>query len=263
MALTVGADLKGPRPQFTLTCISTGGPATTVTWTRDSEMLTGSTVLNNATTAQYTHTLTVTGRLGGLYTCTVSNDKPSEDSAQLTVEGITYIVSVLVSLHSPSPPAPSPPSAVSVSQNGLDSVLVSWTPPSGEPDVTGYIIYYQQDGGQRLSENAGATATTVTITGLIAGATYSIIMVATSSTLPSTETAVQTVTIGMTCSWRMDFTCMHSLHRASHHLPHLISLLHHHGWRHCHSHLLCHSAYWSNWYSRPPVGGAWSNSYTS
>ena len=83
----VDSDLNGASPQFTLTCISTGGPATTVTWTRDSEMLTGSTVLNDAETAQYTHTLTVTGRLGGLYTCTVSNDKPSEDSAQLNVLG--------------------------------------------------------------------------------------------------------------------------------------------------------------------------------
>ena len=63
--------------------------------------------------------------------------------------------------------------------------------------MTGYIIYYQRDGGQRLSENAGATATIATLTGLMAGATYSITMVATSSTLPSDETAVQTVTIGM------------------------------------------------------------------
>ena len=64
--------------------------------------------------------------------------------------------------------------------------------------MTGYIIYYQQEeeGGQRLSESAEAAATTATITGLIAGATYSITMVATSSTLPSAETAAQTVTIG-------------------------------------------------------------------
>ena len=94
------------------------------------------------------------------------------------------------------PPAPFPPSAVSVSQNGLDSVLVSWTPPSGEPDVTGYIIYYQQDGAQRLSVNTEATATTATITGLIAGATYSITMVANYSILPSTETEAQTLIIG-------------------------------------------------------------------
>ena len=88
MTLTVNSDLNGASPQFTLTCISTGGPATNVTWTRDSEMLTGSTVLNNAETAQYTHTLTVTGRLGGLYTCTVANDKPSSTSSTYSVEGM-------------------------------------------------------------------------------------------------------------------------------------------------------------------------------
>ena len=31
MQLTVDSDLNGESPQFTLTCISTGGPATTVT----------------------------------------------------------------------------------------------------------------------------------------------------------------------------------------------------------------------------------------
>ena len=75
--------------QFTLTCISTGGPATTVTWTRDSTTVTEGTetVLNDPVTAQYTHTLTVTGRLmTGLYTCTVIN-KVSHDSAQLNVQG--------------------------------------------------------------------------------------------------------------------------------------------------------------------------------
>ena len=76
-------------PQFTLTCISTGGPATTVTWTRDSVTITAvtETTLDNNITAQYTHTLTVTGRLGGLYTCTVANNKPSSDSSSLRVKG--------------------------------------------------------------------------------------------------------------------------------------------------------------------------------
>ena len=95
-----------------------------------------------------------------------------------------------------SPPAPTPPSDVSESQNGLGSVLVSWTPPSGEPAVTGYIIYYQQDGGQRLSQSIEANNTVAVITGLMAG-TYSLTMVATSSTLPSTESAAVTVTIGI------------------------------------------------------------------
>ena len=83
-------------------------------------------------------------------------------------------------------------------ENGVDSVQVSWTPPSGEPTVTDYIIYYQQqDGGHNGSVMAGATATTATITGLMTGATYSITMVATSSTLPSTVTAAETIAIGM------------------------------------------------------------------
>ena len=91
VTFTVDSDLNGASPQFTLTCISTGGPATTVTWTRDSDTITEGTetVLDDPITAQYNHTLTVTGRLGGLYTCTVANDKPSQDSAQLHVQGNT------------------------------------------------------------------------------------------------------------------------------------------------------------------------------
>ena len=90
MTFTLDSDLNEASPQFTLTCISTGGPATTVTWTRDSVTVTEETetVLDNRETSQYTHTLTVTGRLGGDYTCNVSNNKPSDDSANYTVEGI-------------------------------------------------------------------------------------------------------------------------------------------------------------------------------
>ena len=87
---------------------------------------------------------------------------------------------------------------MTVSQNGVDSVQVSWTPPSGEPTVTSYIIYYQQqDGGHNGLVIPGATTTTSIIIGLMTGATYFITMVATSSTLPSTVSAAETITIGM------------------------------------------------------------------
>ena len=93
MILTVDSDLNGASPQFTLTCISTSGPATTVTWTRSGEVVGDTkTVLNNRMNAQYTHTLTVTGRLVGLYTCTVGNNKPSTASANITIEGITCML---------------------------------------------------------------------------------------------------------------------------------------------------------------------------
>ena len=88
MQLNVDSDLSGESPQFTLTCISTGGPATTVIWTRDLVPLDGGlTVLDNAMTAQYTHTLIVTGALPGHYECTVSNNKPSTAARSFTVQG--------------------------------------------------------------------------------------------------------------------------------------------------------------------------------
>ena len=98
MTFTVDPDLKEGSPQFTLTCISTGGPATNVTWTRNNETVsrgmtvlddtvTAMTVLDDKEAATYTHTLTVTGKLGGQYKCTVSNNKPSENSESFTVRG--------------------------------------------------------------------------------------------------------------------------------------------------------------------------------
>ena len=58
--------------QFTFTCISTGGPASTVTWTRGNSTITEGTetLLNDPEAAQYTHTLNVTN--AGVYTCTAA-----------------------------------------------------------------------------------------------------------------------------------------------------------------------------------------------
>ena len=82
----------GASPQFTLSCISTGGPATNVTWTRDSDTVTEGTktVLDDRVTAQYTHTLTVneTSSYNFTYSCEVSNDMPS--SAVVYAEVYTY-----------------------------------------------------------------------------------------------------------------------------------------------------------------------------
>ena len=73
---------------FRLTCNSTGGPATAVTWTRDNVTITeGIETHYNTDNGNYTNILTVTERLEGLYTCTVANDRPSTDSATITVQG--------------------------------------------------------------------------------------------------------------------------------------------------------------------------------
>ena len=179
---------------FTLTCISTGGPPTTVTWTKDSITVTQvvETHFNtDGVTATFMHTLLVTGRLEGYYKCIVNNEVSNESSAGLNVTGIvilvilkyTYCVSLKLDL---SPLAPSPPSNVRVTQNGFNSLLVTWT-PSQEPDVTGYTTTYQQiHGGQSGSLNTNQTS--ITITELIVGATYSIGVLANSNTLPSIMT---------------------------------------------------------------------------
>ena len=85
-----GGEVIFDSDQITLTCISTGGPATTVTWTRDSITVTEGTEteLDDPETAQYTHTLNVT--TGGEYTCTVSNNKPSSDSANIILGSMSF-----------------------------------------------------------------------------------------------------------------------------------------------------------------------------
>ena len=90
VTLSVDSDLNGPSPQFTLTCISTGGPATTVTWTRDSKTILGGnkTMLTDRLNAMYQSTLTVHGRKEGLYNCTVKNSKPSSASGNFTMKGM-------------------------------------------------------------------------------------------------------------------------------------------------------------------------------
>ena len=195
MAFTLINDLE-----FILTCNSSGGPPTTVTWTRDSKTINDTaaakrTDIVNGETAQYTHTLIVTGRVEGLYTCTVTNKVSSESSAELLVQGNTLQLKIFpYSADSFPHPAPSPPTDVTVSQNGLGSLLVSWTPPSeGGANVTGYHVNYQFN----KSLTTEATTTSANIIGLIAGVTYSINVVANSTTLPSTVTTAPNITIGI------------------------------------------------------------------
>ena len=44
-------------------------------------------MLDDTESAQYTHTLTVTGRLPGQYQCNVSNNKPSTATKSFTMQG--------------------------------------------------------------------------------------------------------------------------------------------------------------------------------
>ena len=191
-------------PVFTLTCTSTGGPATTVSWRRDGTMLSDdntysitSQVLTDAEIATYTHTLTVTGRLLGEYQCSVSNiRKPSGSSRSLTVVGKYYSVAYLymwggrhvkqclLSCHALfSPTAAGSPTNLNAVPFGLTSFRVSWAQPA---TVTGYQVYWSGSGGVDSGNvSAGAGDIAVTITGRTPGLMYNITIVALSDHLPS------------------------------------------------------------------------------
>ncbi len=81
-------------PLFRLSCISEGGPATAVTWTRNDVTVPedGSHVffqsVVNAETARYINSLTVSGPEYGTYRCAVDNDRTEPpDHEEIEVGG--------------------------------------------------------------------------------------------------------------------------------------------------------------------------------
>ena len=206
--------------QFTLTCISTGGPATIVTWTRDSVDAEGEavTTLINATSAQYTHTLTVTGRqLGGLYTCTVSNNIPSENSTNIILNGMwnirnSMIVIITVYLYIVA----TRPTDLMVKQDDLTGIDVSWTPPTPLGDTTGYIIYYTNDDNTDSVDIDGGSTDEYTLSDLKENTKYTISIVATSQHLPSEI---------LTISLQLVLCKIHYIHTLFYHYIHIIILV--------------------------------------
>ena len=76
---------------FSLTCNSSGGPVSSVTWIRDGFLLgnTGPVVLTDASTASYTNVLEVNSRAPGTYTCQIRG--PSHQvlsSMDFNVQGV-------------------------------------------------------------------------------------------------------------------------------------------------------------------------------
>ena len=201
-----GGEVTFDSGQMTLTCISTGGPATTVTWTTDSITITEGTetVLDDPVNAQYTHTLTVT--TGGEYTCTVSNNKPSSDSATIILGSMSFAHPQITNcqLNGRSLPcgflsaAASPPSGVTAVQDGPTSIGVSWAPPSPLGDTSGYRISYT-GGGSSDSVDINGFSNAHTLMGLTNGEIYTISIVGRSSSdnvLPSPPVSAGDVGLG-------------------------------------------------------------------
>ena len=78
---------------FSLTCNATGGPVSSVIWTRDGLLLdnTGPLVLINASTASYTNVLEVNNRTPGTYMCQIRANNQILTSESFIVHGMSLI----------------------------------------------------------------------------------------------------------------------------------------------------------------------------
>ena len=79
---TLESEANEDPPDFTLTCQSRGGPVTEVEWRRDgvrveedSNHMTSQIIVDTLSNTVYNNTLRVRGREGGLYLCSVSNNR--------------------------------------------------------------------------------------------------------------------------------------------------------------------------------------------
>ena len=100
ISFTLDTEPNESPPEFTLTCRSEGGPATTVLWERegvtvqeDSDHETSQVIVDTSRNAVYENRLRVRGRReGGNYKCTVSNDFHSIISSNILLRGILIVM---------------------------------------------------------------------------------------------------------------------------------------------------------------------------
>ncbi len=92
-APTIPADLVFSRSSLTLTCVSNGGPASEVVWTKDGYAVsTGYTLtqtISYSPTTSYENVLTASSiaDLVGNFTCTVSNSRGTSNTETLQIVG--------------------------------------------------------------------------------------------------------------------------------------------------------------------------------
>ena len=94
-------------PTFTLTCVTTGGPPTTVTWTRDNTEIDYqsngnfrfSQTVTNFVNSTYNNTLTVTGRYPGQYNMEASNRNTVQYAVSQSATSVLLVKGKHVMVH--------------------------------------------------------------------------------------------------------------------------------------------------------------------
>ena len=136
----------------------------------------------------------MTGRQGGLYACTVANNKPSSDSADITLQAYGICIYTWQPLLIFFLTDTCPPSNVTAVQASLTSIRVSWRPSC---NATTYNIQYTSCRGHKGGFGVYGRSTNETLlTDLQKNDIYSISIVAKSDGFPSESVILNGVILG-------------------------------------------------------------------
>ena len=155
MNFTLHTEPNANVPEFTISCRTHGGPATTVQWTVNGSITlthidheTSQLILNTSLDSVYDNRFRVRGSRSGTYNCTVST------TGTRTHKGINVkgrLISCLTMgphIYYILPVAGEPASltaVISESNSTHVDITVSWESP--RDPVTGYVIYFEPKGG--------------------------------------------------------------------------------------------------------------------
>ena len=201
MNFTLHTEPNASVPEFTISCRTHGGPATTVQWTingsrvqEDKYRETSQLILDTSLDSVYDNRLRVRGRRSGTYNCRVSNNIKDffptlivhPVNGSLVVFGMEVATFELGFKFLTVAEEPTNLTAVISESNSTHvDTTVSWESP-GDPVTDGYVIYYQPKGGPVISDRVfGGETDTHSLDGLQRGVTYYISLVALSPHLPS------------------------------------------------------------------------------
>ena len=190
VSFTLHTELRASVPEFTISCLTHGGPATTVSWTvfpvqEDIDYETSQVILDTSHNSVYDNRLRVRGRRAGTYYCRIILSHALAESSE-TIAGIIipYLDSSISTIITAAGEPTTLKANISNSPCTHVNVTVSWESPGG--DVSGYMIYYQTEGGPVISVKvSGGERDTHSLDGLQRGVTYNISILALSQHLPS------------------------------------------------------------------------------
>ena len=205
MKFTLHTEPSVSPPEFTIIIHTEGGPATKTLWLgpngvvqEDSDHDISQIIVDTSHNSVYENRLRVRGRESGIYRCNIVNNV--NDYFLATINLLHERISIMgtykyytITLHEliectvfAVAREPTSLNAISQSNSTHVNITVTWESPDMGDPVTGYVIYYQPEGGAVSSDMvSGGETETHLLDGLQRGVTYNISIVALSLHLPS------------------------------------------------------------------------------